>query len=600
MATFSVRSKLTLSEPVRSTSRAEIPARENCTERITAGEKAKILARSESFASKANISSICLSGPKVAGYPVEDSGYDVLVVTRDNLEPSVVSKFDTEINSTILIVNETHLIHSAKQFSDQEYIVGRLLNVYEPVVNPEFLRNVETEYKRRVIVEELSVIQKEFGLFSINLVIPLQYFLFNRLHNMALFFPAALASIACTYTGPRKKDNIEFSLEGFRIAAGLLEPDGIIEKNDDAVRLLQVRSSIDALSKLLERLRTGNVVTMKREKSAPRSDLLTDYEFEIQLSPDWETVKGNVECDPELDRPKTLVRLEEGAFLDSENIAGEVARIYRFDDKYQFKQKKLGSLVNSSTKLEIWDSQKKSKFVLKQFRELESAKWAFLNSWAVLAKQFSMTPTARLTREVQGVRWMHKLGINTHRIVGVAMDKKILVTEFVEGVPLAKYVQEVLDGYSLDTTNIEKYGTILGRMHKENLMYGDTKPQNALVGQKGIYLLDLEQCIENADAAWDIAEFLYYSAAQLEREKENDATPRYPPNSLTTNERMAVVTKALLDAYEKENGKVTIGRASDLRYVTPFLSLLGPDTIWVIRKLLKEYAQGPDSDIIQN
>ena len=41
---------------------------------------------------------------------------------------------------------------------------------------------------------------------------------------------------------------------------------------------------------------------------------------------------------------------------------------------------------------------------------------------------------------------------------------------------------------------------------------GIPSQQNALVAKDGIDLLDLEQAVEGGDKAWDLAEFLYYSA----------------------------------------------------------------------------------------
>ena len=49
---------------------------------------------------------------------------------------------------------------------------------------------------------------------------------------------------------------------------------------------------------------------------------------------------------------------------------------------------------------------------------------------------------------------------------------------------LSKTVEEILEGKSTDTTNIEKYGGVLGKLHKAGLVYGDTKPQNVLVADK--------------------------------------------------------------------------------------------------------------------
>jgi len=121
-------------------------------------------------------------------------------------------------------------------------------------------------------------------------------------------------------------------------------------------------------------------------------------------------------------------------------------------------------------------------------------------------------------------------------------------------------------------------------------MYGDTKPQNALVGTDGIYLMDLEQSVENGDAAWDIAEFLYYSATPLEREKGDANTVRLEMDEFAAEERVAIIARAFLDSYEEENGREAIVMAHNYRYVSPFLPLLEPSMIEAIRKVLSEYS----------
>lgn len=573
----------------------EKSSQQNFEPRLTSEESSKIQALSESVVSKGNIVAVCAYGSRVAGFAGKDSDYDIIIIAK-NIEAKLISKLETTpIKSSVLIVDESELLEEAQQFSNREFAVGRLLNIYEPIVNAQFLRNVEIDYKKRIVAEELSAIQDGYGFFSPNLIVPLRYFLFKRLQDRALFFPTIVSSLARTYSGAMKEENIGFSLDCFRIAVGMLESDGLIETKNDAVRLLKGKRGADAVSRLRQRFR---IQMQALGQNLPSG---TDHQLASELkgrpSSNWEKVKGNVQCDQEFDCPNKLLQLEEGVFLDGrDKIAQDIAQLYRFDDEYKFKEKKLGGLINSSSKLEIWDSRRKSKFVLKQFGELQSAKWAFLNTWAVLAKQFSMSPIARLSREVEGVRWMHELGINTHRITGVALKEKILVTEYVEGEPLIKFVQEILDGYTLDTGNIEKYGGVLGKMHKAGLMYGDTKPQNALVGDKGIYLLDLEQSVENGDAAWDIAEFLYYSAAQLEEERKDRDVDRFSsPNELTAEERMALVARAFLDIYVKENDNETIAKARSARYLTPFLPLLDPGMIYAIGKVLEEYSPEKES-----
>jgi serine/threonine protein kinase len=238
----------------------------------------------------------------------------------------------------------------------------------------------------------------------------------------------------------------------------------------------------------------------------------------------------------ELERPKKLLRLEEGVvFDDPGKTLEELARLSGFKENYQYKEEKKGDIINSSRKLEIWsDDERRKSFILKRFAELKSAKWAILDIWAIAAKHFNMSPLSRLTREVEAERRLHTLGIKTHHIVGVVLDERTLVSEFVEGEPLAKTVNEILSDKGSDTSHIEAYGRVLGKLHKNGLVYGDTKPENALVSKEGpIALLDLEQCVENGDPAWDLASMIGAVRSTLEKYSRTgnipkNGSPAYP------------------------------------------------------------------------
>jgi tRNA A-37 threonylcarbamoyl transferase component Bud32 len=159
------------------------------------------------------------------------------------------------------------------------------------------------------------------------------------------------------------------------------------------------------------------------------------------------------------------------------------------------------------------------------------------------------------------------------------LDERTLITEYSEGVPLDKSVKEITTGKSTDTSDIEKYAQVLGKLHKAGLVYGDTKPQNVLVSKDGIDLLDLEQAVERGDKAWDLAEFLYYSA-KIAKQAEG----------------MKLVAESFLAAYRDENGSNIIAKARNLRYLTPFMLFIAPKRRKVVREALRRYSS---SDVIE-
>ncbi len=538
--------------------------------RLSDEERSKLLVLAESLVPREEILSLCAYGPKVSGYGSEDADCDIIIVTK-NFKERAPGILEPNAKSSPIIVDEAVLRNAAESPAPEELVIGRLLTVYEPLVNAEFLRGVEVEYKKRIMVEELKDIQADYGDFSSNLILPYEFFLFDKLHKRALDDPELIESYGRTFGGPQGKENLEFTLRGFREAAALLAAPGMILKTGDSVRILRGKERMKALSMLYRvyPLTTGGAIRYALHTLRNRAGFGFKTVALSRLK-----VMEKVETMTELDRPNMLIRLEEGViFDDASKMIGDVAKLSGFGETYAYLEKKKGDYINSSKQLEIWGGGKRAKFILKHFPELKSAKWVLLNFWSIAAKRFNMSPLSRLNREVEAVRRLHELGIKTHRITGVILDERTLVTAYTEGFPLDKSVEEITTGKSTDTSNVEKYAQVLGKMHKAGLVYGDTKPQNALVGKEGIDLLDLEQAVERGDKAWDIAEFLYYSA-KMAKQKEG----------------MKLVAESFLNAYRAENGSLVIAKARNLRYLTPFMLFLAPKMTWVVRRALAKYS----------
>ncbi|MFI5420715.1 MAG: lipopolysaccharide kinase InaA family protein, partial [Nitrososphaerales archaeon] len=483
-------------------------------------ERSKIVGLAESYVNKENIIAIATFGPEVGDYLSFDSQSGIIIVTK-NLKMEGEKKKSSSKSST-LIVNEKDILAATRRSSRNEPLLSRFLTNYESIVNEEFLHHIEVEFKKRVMVEELLQLQIDYDYFSSDLIIPFEYFLFSKLHDIALLYPEELDSFVATFGCPKKEEIVSFAIRGFQEAARSLSLDeGVIEANGNSVRLFRGKKRSQAFFKLLKMYPLG---TGRASKYALH-ELAMRFGFGFKTKPleRQKSLTGKIEVPVELDRPKKLLRLPEGVvFDDSSKMIEEIAQLSRFPNTFTFEEKKKGELINSSSVLEIRDSgNRKEKFVIKDFRELKSAKWLLLNIFAIVAKRFNRSPLLRLDREVKGANRLQEIGIKTHQIVGVAIDAWTLVTEFVEGEELSKTVQEILEGKSTDTTSIEKYGGVLGKLHKAGIVYGDTKPQNVLVATGGgIALLDLEQTVEGGDEAWDLAEFLYFSATRLEQDKK--------------------------------------------------------------------------------
>jgi tRNA A-37 threonylcarbamoyl transferase component Bud32 len=433
---------------------------------------------------------------------------------------------------------------------------------------------VELGYKRRVMAEELIEIQSAYGSFSSSLFIPYEYFLFEKLRKRAIVYPETAHSFASTYTCASRKENVEFAARGFREAAESLAASGIIESTDESIRIVPGGVRTNVLSKIVTLL--SPTEEGKSQPSGKGYDVLTGTGV-VGTNPRTtpRIKRGTVEPPFELERPKKLLRLEGGVvFDDAGKMNEELARLSGFHGAYAFKVKKKGEVYTSTQLLEISSRGKHVQYILKSFPDLKSVKWALLNLWAITGKKFNMTPFSRLQREYEGVKRLRKLGIGTHRIVGVALDQKILVTKYIDGVPLSKFVEKITGGQSTDTKYVEKYARALAKLHKAGLVYGDAKAENAIVCGDEVSLFDLEQAVENGDAAWDLAEFLYFSA-----------------RGATNDEGMKLVADSFLASYRKENGTRTIETATNVRYLVPFRPFLASGMITVIRDSLERYSR---------
>jgi tRNA A-37 threonylcarbamoyl transferase component Bud32 len=520
-----------------------------------------------------DIIALCVYGSRVARCSREDSDYNLLIVAKDFAEGTKSARVQGPLEVSALIVGEAVLREEATSSSSKEFVVGRLLNVYEPLIGADLLRSVELEYKGRVITEALAEIQSEYGGFSSNLIIPYEFFLFDKLHKRTIAYPEASRALAGTYTCASRKENLHSAVRGFREAAEPLASSGIIESTAESVRILPGKVPTDVLSKiaaLLSPTKEGASQIM-----ASGHDVLTGTGVVKAQTRARARRKGEaVEPPVELKRPRKLLRLEEGVvFDDASKITEELAQISGFHGDYVFKQSKKGQVYTSTQLVEIFSHGKRAEYVIKSFPDLKSVKWALLNLWAFTGKKFNMTPFARLQREYEGVFRLHKLGIPTHRIVGIAPDERILVTRYVKGIQLSKFVGMITSGKGSDTKYVEKYAKTLAKMHADGLVYGDTKAENVIVCEGEISLFDLEQTVEKGDPAWDLAEFLYFSG-----------------RSATNEGGMKLVADSFLASYRDEDGTRTIAKARGIRYVLPFRPFLNPGIVAVIRDSLERYS----------
>ncbi len=519
-----------------------------------------------------SVAAVCAYGSKVAGYARPDSDYDILVVAKRFGEGVRYKYVKEPVETSVLIVGEDMLRQDATTGFLGEFVVGRLLNFYEPIGNEQLLREVEVEYKKRVIVEALLELATDYGDFSKHITAPYAYFLFEKLRKRAVVYPPALYSYVQTYTCPRAKENLAFSADGFREAANSLASRGLLRADVGGVKVSPEKMKGDAFTKVLSlfSLTARGVTQYAVHGYAGRVGLGV---FRREALSKLRRMRERPEPPPELERPKSLLTLDEGEFVtDAAKINDQLAELAGFAD-YEISKRVLGEPYTTTRVVTVKSGSRERSFVVKNFSDVRSLKWAILGVWAVTARKFSMAPMARLEREYQASITLREKGVLTPKIVAVAPDERVIVREFVDGPPLSKVIEGLMGGARDGLGKVAKYGDVLAKVHRAGLALGDAKASNVVVAKDGLYLTDLEQAVQGGDAAWDLAEFLYYTAKLSLKE-----------------DKMKEVAETFLEAYTSSAGKAAVERARGNRYLNPFRPFLTPGMTSMLRAVMAEFS----------
>jgi tRNA A-37 threonylcarbamoyl transferase component Bud32/predicted nucleotidyltransferase len=540
--------------------------------RLTEGERTTITAVASSLVEPSKISGLAAYGSKVAGYARPDSDYDIIIVSKRFREAVRYRYVDSPVPASALIVDEDMLTQDAASSYLGEFVVGRLLNVYEPLTNAELFRSVELEYKKRVLVEALLEVSSEYGDFGRHLLVPYEFFLFDKLHKRAAIYPPALYSYVHTYTCPQGAENMALSVGVFASAAESLQPRGFLKTAPGGVKIIPEKLKADAFTRFhsMFSLTTRGVTQYAVHGYAGRVGASV---FSREALSKLRRMRESPPPFHPLEQPRSLLRLEEGTVIpDASLLVEELARLLGFET-YSTKEKDIGEPYSTTRVLTFRDASHVRSVVVKNYTDVRSLKWALLGVWASAANRFSMSPIPRMDREYGMTLRLRTMGVHVPAILAVAPAERILVKEFVTGSTLASIINTLLKGAPDGLGPVSAYGDVIARVHAGGIALGDSKPSNVVVANDGLYLTDLEQAFPGGDQSWDIAEFLYYTAKLSNRE---DAMRR--------------VAASFLESYVKSGDRSKISKARGQKYFAPFSPFLTPGMAKMLRELLSAYA----------
>ena len=511
----------------------------------------------------------CLYGSRVAGYARHDSDVDLLVVLENYPYLLKYAYYNEQgLKVSALAVDRNALERDAKSAFLGEFVVGRLLHIHDSIVGADFLATIERIYKRRVILEEVQDVVSSTGVLSTEITYPLEFILFSKIRRRISLYPGATYSYFKTYAANRR--NLEIALGGYRHALAdiikqdggffVARPDGLLQLSDKRVSWEKGKNHLK-LTKRLQEFSSYLVHTYAGRKIM----YLAVTEAKSKIS---RRAGKAVELPDYMSCPKRAYwTLPEGkVIVNSKDWLGDLG--------YSVTRKKRLGNVNSRTMLYVLESG--SKIAVKELAKTKAAKWAALNLWTAPVKKFRVDPLFRLGSEYKAIRYIRSLGLRTPAIEAVVLDRKLLVTQFIEGVTLASVIKDCIVGKG-DLGLLRKVGAQVSRIHRVGSSLGNVKPKNVIVsGTNDLYFTDVEQFVfQGGDPAWDLAQFISWG---LKGTRNSDAA--------------TIIAKEFLQGYADLIGPDNITRlAKSKRYIESFYPVLAPTVALAIKKEIRRIAK---------
>lgn len=517
----------------------------------------------------------CIYGSRVAGYNRPDSDIDLLIVL-ENYPYVVKYAYYRESNTKVsaLAVDSNALLRDAQSAFLGEFVVGRLLHIYEPIANAEFLAMIEHTYKRRVILEEVRDILESTGVLGTEILFPLEFVAFSKIKRRMSLYASAAYSYYKTYT--TSKRNLEFALDGYlRAVEDIIAEDGeIFAPRQDG--LLQISDKHIFLEKGQIRLK---LTKRLRELS---SYVVHTYAgrkiMHFAINEAESKIRRRVRLmmklpDFMLCPRKAYWRLPEGILIiDARNWLQDLSQ--HLGSYSVTKKRRLGNKTSRTAMYVLKDSSDEYKIVVKEIAKSKALKWTMVGLWNEPVKRFRMDPLLRIGSEYKAIRYMRSIGLRTPIIEAVVLDRKLLVTRFVDGITLADAIRDCLRGKG-DASLIRKAGAEIAKIHTAGATLGNIKPKHIIVNENDLYFTNVEQFMLNAgDPAWDVAQFISWG---LKNSRDSKIA--------------ATITRDFVEGY------LSVGDSSNIlsiskgkRYIESFYPVLAPSIAHTIKNEINAIA----------
>jgi tRNA A-37 threonylcarbamoyl transferase component Bud32/predicted nucleotidyltransferase len=521
--------------------------------------KNNIVKISEETLPNHRIVSLCLYGSQASGYARKDSDIDVLLIL-DDYSPGVRYYYKTfeAYQFAILAVDKGALKADAEKGTLGDFVAGRFLTPFIPIVNPEYLDSMEFIIKRRFAEEDLEDLIIEYGELSRGLLIKSDFLILTRMVKRSRAYPPLKYSYVNMLRSDLKQQNMTLILQNYGKVIDDLKnsrkvkvTDGFLNLDDSFVDKVLSYKILHKVVNLMDYSKRTVYSYLTHGKAARVGVDVIAKELASKLKREISTTFNS----PELEDPKCYLYLKtERGLLNLNERDTIIERISQIRKNKEIEARPLAGALNEVYLVTVENEQ----LVAKKYTDWYNLKWFLLNIATYGTKIFHLSGKTRLSNEYVTNRLLAESDLPVPEIITISLEDRILIEQYIKGKSMVELVINSFKSNRLTEAQRDSaynIGCLIAQIHELNISMGDCKPENFIDGDDGkIYVVDLEQGERYGDKGWDVAEFLYFAGHF----------------GTSTTKGFQQFLMAFLNGYTSIGDKAVLRKAAELRYARVF------------------------------
>lgn len=427
---------------------------------------------------------------------------------------------------------------------------------YTPLFGEEFLREMENNYIKHIVIESLRNLIINYRLSSTLLILTPEYILYDKLKRLSVMYP-----LCRTIVRSLDKSDIVHVLGRIRnvldkmVSEDLLknEKGGYVPSEKLVEQVLENVPPLRGVEDLEHIFRLYVLGGRTSSLDFVRNIRIGRFIFDVPKLPDPEDflyAKTMIGIQPMSTRISIIEFIRDKFNVDREKI----------------NVKRFGGILNATYLVEFYKDREKEKIFAKKYLNWSDFKWIVAWLWTLGVKNFSVLATTRMSNEIYFINKLAELGFNTAEILYVDWKEKIILQKFIEGENTIQLMKNKVFQNVGETAEV--LGRLLAELHSKDVTIGDCNPFSFIFTEtRKVYLTDLEQCSFKGLKSWDLTELIFY-------------TIRYLPS-----DKIEEFSKKLTKSYIEEGGDIDDVKESIQQKYTRLLLPLTP--LWIQSKAVQ-------------